>query len=125
MNLFTYKDRDQKFLVFATLGGHLSGTIMKNIDYRMPQEIQRFKNWLAEDRSIGDVFVSQFVVFFVYRKHYNSKINSDQFKELLEQKSEFLKPYKLATTDEDLPQYKEMIKQYIPHIEYRETSKWK
>lgn len=125
MNLFTYKDRDQKFFVFATLGGHTSGTIMKNIDYRMPQEIKRFKDWLAEGRSIGDVFVSQFVVFFVYKKHYNSKVNSNQFEQLLKEKSDFLKSYKLATTSEDLPQYKEMIKQYIPHIEYRETSKWK
>lgn len=124
MNLFTYKDKNQKFLVFATLGGHITGTIMKNIDYRMPQEIERFKSWLAEGRSIGDVFVSKFVVFFVYKKHYNSKIKNDQFETLLEKKTEFLKPLKLATTNEDLPQFKEMIKKHIPNIEYRDTSKW-
>lgn len=124
MNLFEYKDKEQKFLVFATLGGHLSGTIMKNIDYRLPKEIERFKNWLAQGRSIGDVFVSKYVVFFVYKKHYNSRVKDDQFEALLKQNSDQLKSLKIATTDEDLAQYKEMIQQHIPNLEYRDTSKW-
>jgi hypothetical protein len=124
MNLFTYKDLDQKFLVFATLGGHLSGTLMKNIDYRLPKEIQKFKDWLDEGRSIGDVFISKYVVFFVFRKHYNSKVKEDQFEALLKQNTDQLKSLKIATTNEDLPQYKELIQKHIPNIEYRDTSKW-
>ena len=73
-NVFVY-DKESKILAFITEKGHISGNIMKGIEFRMPRVITQLQNWIQDSRGFGDILVLDNVVFVVYRKHYNSKVN--------------------------------------------------
>ena len=123
-NIFNLETPRKKILVFITQGGHLSGKIMKGIDFRLPKVIEELKEELSKDNSIGRIFEIRDIIFVIYKKHYNTKITSDQFNKLLQKSSSILNNYKLKITNEDWPSFKDIIIQNIPDIEYRESSEW-
>lgn len=122
-NLFTF-DKERKILAFITEKGHISGNIMKGIDFRMPRAISELNNWMQDSRGFSDILITDHVVFVVYRKHYNSKVNDKDFIKLLDKVAPQLQDYKLRITNEDLPQFKNLITQYFPDIAYYERSNW-
>jgi hypothetical protein len=122
-NLFTF-DKERKILAFITEKGHISGNIMKGIDFRMPRAINELNNWMQDSRGFSDILITDHVVFVVYRKHYNSKVNDKDFTKLLDKVAPQLQDYKLRITNEDLPQFKNLITQYFPNIIYYERSNW-
>lgn len=123
-NIFNLETPRKKILVFITQGGHLSGKIMKGIDFRLPAVITKMKEELANDNSIGRVFEIRDIIFVVYKKHYNTKLTTAQFDKFLEKIAQQLNQNNLKITNEDWPNYKDVIIKYIPTIEYRESSEW-
>lgn len=126
--LFTrenFNDRPlKKIVAFITQGAHVSGKIMKQIEFRDPDVIIELKNKIANNSNIGDVIAIGAYVFVVYKKHYNTKMNTEKFEAALKIAAPIINKYKTKITNEDWPDYKELILQYIPSIEYRETSEW-
>lgn len=123
-NLFEIEYPRKKILAFVTQGGHVSGEIMKNIEFRMPKVIEQFKKRASDGLEIGDVLILQDCVFVVYKKHYNSKILKEKFEIILNKVAPELNEFSLKTTDEHLPEFKDLILNYLPDIEFRKTSKW-
>lgn len=122
-NIFVY-DNSSKVLAFITEKGHVSGNIMKGIEFRSPKVIDSLRNWIEDKRGFGDIFVSDYVVFVVYRKHYNSKVTDKDFETLLQKVTPQLQSHNLRITNEDLPQFKNLITQYLPNVTYYERSNW-
>jgi hypothetical protein len=90
----------------------------------MPRAISELNNWMQDSRGFSDILITDHVVFFVYRKHYNSKVSDKDFTKLLDKVAPQLQDYKLRITNEDLPQFKSLITQYFPDIVYYERSNW-
>jgi hypothetical protein len=126
--LFTrenFNDRPlKKILAFTTQGGHVSGKLMKQIEFRSPEVIDKLKDKISQGNSIGDVIVIDTFIFVVYKKHYNTKMNRDKFEAVLKIAAPNINKYRTKITNEDWPDYQDLILQYIPSIEYRETSEW-
>lgn len=123
-NLFNLEESKKKILVFTTQAGHLSGVIMKAIDFRLPTRIEVLKDELKINNEIGRVIETDYVVFIVLRKHYNSKVTEKQFQEILLKALPKLEGIQLKTTNEDWKQFEHIVKSAIPSIEYRESSAW-
>jgi hypothetical protein len=123
INVFQYEP-NVKLLAFTTEKGHLSGTLMKNIDFRLPNEILALKEKVDSGLKTGDVFVSRHTVFVVLRKHYNTKIKLEDVDKMLSKISADLSLYHLKTTNEDYPQLQELLIKHIPHLQFADTSAW-
>lgn len=123
-NLFNIHSPRRYTLAFITQGGHISGKVMKGIKFRLPNIIEELKLKIKENNNIGEVIKIGSVIFVVYRKHYNSRVSLEQFENILSEVSEELNKYKLKTTNEDLPQFRELIEKHLPNIEYRYSSEW-
>ena len=123
-NLFNIEQPHRKILAFVTQGGHLSGQVMKNIDYRLPARIEKMKTILVEQNEIGSVIETDYVVFIVLRKHYNTKMSEKTFEDVLVKALPNISDILLKTTNEDWPQFEHLIRKYIPTIEYRLSSEW-
>lgn len=123
-NVFNLETPRKRILAFITQGGHLSGKIMKGIEYRIPKAIIKLKEELQKDNSIGRIIEINDIIFVIYRKHYNSKVTVDKFDKFISDLEPELNKYKLKITNEDLPQFKEILEKYIPTIEYRASSEW-
>ena len=122
-NVFKY-ERDSKVLAFTTAKGHVSGTLMKNIDFRLPSDILSMKEWSANGVAVGDIFVTKYIVFVVLRKHFNTKISLEAVDKMLAQLAPELNNYKLKTTNEDYPQLQSLLQQHLPQLEFCDTSAW-
>jgi len=122
-NVFKY-EQDSRVLAFTTAKGHVSGTLMKNIDYRLPSDIISMKEWSTNGVAVGDIFVTKYIVFVVLRKHFNTKISLEAVDKMLSQLAPQLNNYKLKTTNEDFPQLQDLLQKHIPQLEFHETSAW-
>jgi hypothetical protein len=122
-NVFQYEE-DVKVLAFTTQKAHVTGTLMKNIDFRLPNEILKLKEWANSGVETGDIFVSKYTVFVVLRKHFNTKIKTEEVDKMLTQIESELNQYKLKTTNEDYPQIQDLLSKHLPHLEFCETSAW-
>ncbi len=122
-NVFQYEP-NVKLLAFTTEKAHLSGTLMKNIDFRLPNEILALKKRAETSLKIGDIFVSRHTVFVVLRKHYNTKIKTEEVDKMLSNISAELNQYRLKTTNEDYPQLQEMLSKHLPQLYFADTSAW-
>ena len=122
-NIFQYEP-NVKLLAFTTEKAHLSGTLMKNIDFRLPNEILALKERAETGLKIGDIFVSRHTVFVVLRKHYNTKIKLEEVDKMLSNISAQLSQYNLKTTNEDYPQLQELLQKHIPQLQFAKTSAW-
>ena len=114
--LFKYEP-NKTTLAFTTLGGHLSGTLMKNINFIAPDKIAKMKE---EVKEIGQmIFISDYC-FVVLRKHYNTKVKIDHFKAIL---NNLPKDKVYKTTQEDFSELWDEIE--IPdYIEIYKSSNW-
>jgi hypothetical protein len=122
-NVFKY-EQGSKVLAFTTAKGHVSGTLMKNIDYRLPSDILSMKEWSANGVTVGDIFVTKYIVFVVLRKHFNTNISLEAVDKMLANLAPELQSYKLKTTNEDFPQLQDLLQKHIPSLEFCETSAW-
>jgi len=122
-NIFQYEP-NVKLLAFTTEKAHLSGTLMKNIDFRLPNEILALKERAETGLKIGDIFVSRYTVFVVLRKHYNTKIKTEEVDKMISNISAELNQYSLKTTNEDYPQLQEMLLKHLPQLYFADTSAW-
>ena len=123
-NLFNMEEPRRKILAFITQGGHISGKVMKGIEYRLPARIKQMKAILPQNNKIGDVIETDYVVFVVLRKHYNTKVSEKNFEEVIEKALPKISNQLLKTTNEDWPQFEHIIRKHIPNIEYRFSSEW-
>lgn len=123
-NLFNVENPSKFKLIFITQKGHLTGKIMKGMDFRQPKIIEELKVKLEEKNEIGDVIIIKNNVFVIYRKHYNSRVDGQQFEKILKKALPSLSGMQFKTTNEDLPQFQKIILKYLPDIEYRESSEW-
>lgn len=123
-NLCYLGEGNPKTLVFVTQKGHISGKIMKSIQHRLPKEIEQLKKELETGSNIGRIIETNNVFFVVYRKSYRTKVSREQFEELLKTVSVQLKPHKLKTTNEDIPQFYDLVCKYFPDIDFRTSSEW-
>ena len=125
MNVFQYQ-KETKILAFTTQAGHVSGTLMKNIDFRSPAHILKLKEWCSESpRQNGDIFETSLYVFVVLRKHYNNKLSEKMFDTALSKNLNKLKSKNLKTTFEDFSDYKEQVFKHLPNLKIYEKSGWK
>ena len=122
-NVFQYEPK-VKILAFTTEKAHVSGTLMKNIDFRLPNEILAVKNWAESGVKTGDVYVGRHAVFVVLRKHFNTKIKLEGVDKMLFKIADQLQDYKLKTTNEDYPQIQDLLSKHLPHLQFCETSAW-
>ena len=98
---------------------------MKGMDFRLPRIVEELKVKLEEKNEIGDVIIIKNNVFVIYRKHYNSRVDEgNNLKKILKKALPSLSGMQFKTTNEDLPQFQEIILKYLPDIEYRESSEW-
>ena len=97
---------------------------MKGIDYRLPARIEQMKTILPQNNKIGDVIETDYVIFIVLRKHYNTKMSEKTFEDVLVKALPNISDILLKTTNEDWPQFEHLIRKYIPTIEYRLSSEW-
>lgn len=122
MNIFTYEP-NKLTLALTTEGLHLNGTLMKNIDFRRPEIIKK----LLEKKSlvkIGDYVIIDNYLFFVARKHYNSKFNLSGLEVSIKKMfDEISMPIK--TTAEDYIDLVNFMKSINDNLEIYETSEWK
>lgn len=123
-NLFNVESPSKFKLVFITQKGHITGNIMKGMDFRLPRTVEKLKEKLEEKNEIGDVIIINNSVFVIYRKHYNSRVSEQEFEKVLKKALPSLSGMQLKTTNEDLPQFQKIILKYLPDIEYRESSEW-
>ena len=122
-NVFEYEPK-KHILVFTTQSGHVTGELMKQIKFRSPEVISKLHEKISESAEIGDVFVIKGYVFVITRKHYNSRIKNEDFEVLMNKVAPQLSKYTLKTTNEDYPKLREIIENYLPDIEYCDTSAW-
>ena len=122
-NVFEY-EKNKHILAFTTQGGHVTGDLMKAIKFRSPDTIIKLQQEINKGVEIGDVFVIGHYVFIILKKHYNSKIKNEEFEIMMNKVAPRLSKYNLKTTNEDYPNLKETIKNYLPDIEYCDTSAW-
>lgn len=123
-NLFNMEKPIRKILAFTTQGGHISGKVMKGVEYRLPARIEQMKAILPQNNKIGDVIETDYVIFIVLRKHYNTKVSEKSFEEVIEKALPKISNQLLKTTNEDWPQFEHIIRKHIPNIEYRFSSEW-
>lgn len=123
MNLFEIETPRKKVLAFITQGVHLSGDIMKAINFRNPRVIEKLKK-NKENYKTGDVIEIDNYIFVVYKKHFNSRIDEKDFENLLKNIS-FISPDELKTTNEHLSEFEDLIKYRLDGIEFRETVRWR
>lgn len=128
-NVFLLEYPSKQTLAFTTQGGHLSGKLMKNIDFRRPEIIKQFQEVVKQKTpQIGEVITIQNYSFLILRKHYNSRLNTVAFTQAIAAALPALKTAgfldNLKTTDEDFPEYMEILKSLIPNIEIRPESGW-
>jgi len=122
-NVFIY-EKHKKTLAFIDLKGHLSGRLMKNIDYVQPRVIEELKKTILESgNEIGKIIQIRDYVFVTIRNHYNSKVDLNKFKTIM-QKLEPQNIYK--TTAENYTECLDVIKEVdLPYtLEVYETSEW-
>ena len=125
MNVFQYQ-KETKILAFTTQAGHVSGTLMKNIDFRSPAHILKLKEWCLESpRQNGDVFETSLYVFVVLRKHYNNRLSDKMFNTVLSKNLDKLQSHNLKTTFEDFSDYKNIVIENLPNLKIYEKSGWK
>lgn len=122
-NVFQYEPK-VKILAFTTEKAHVSGTLMKNIDFRLPSEILSLKNWAESGSKIGDIFIGRHAVFVVLRKHYNTKIKLEEVDKMLSKVALQLQNYELKTTSEDYPQIEDLLSKHMPNLKFYNTSAW-
>ena len=122
-NVFIIESPRKRTLAFATSGGYITGKLLKQIDFRQPNVIKQYKQ-LAQNSKIGDVLCVNGYVFVLVKKHYANKLTEKDFTKILKDNADKLNEYELKTTNDDYPQYKELILKYIPNLEYRETGEW-
>lgn len=122
-NVFQY-EKDVRILAFTTEKGHVSGELMKNIKFRLPREIEKLHTWIEEGQEIGQILITNHVVFVVLKRHYNSRLKREEFEAILKKIAPRLEPLKLKTTTESLEEYKDLVLDYVPHLKYYSTSKW-
>ena len=122
-NVFEYEPK-KHILAFTTQSGHVTGDLMKQIKFRSPDTIVKLQQRISNGAEIGDIFVIGCYVFVVLRKHYNSKIKNEDFEVLMNKITPELSEYTLKTTNEDYPKLREIIENYLPDIEYCDTSAW-
>lgn len=123
-NVFDIGEKRKHILTFITQGGHVSGDLMKQIKYRSPNTIIKLQEYINQGAEIGDVFVIGYFVFVVIKKHYNSKIKREQFEAILKDVAPRVSHLSLRTTAESYEEYKEIVSNYLPGIEYCDTSAW-
>lgn len=122
-NVFDYEAK-KHILAFITEGGHISGNLMKAIKFRSPKTIVKLQQKINEGVKIGDIFVIDNYIFIVIKRHYNSSIKNEHFEILLNKIAPQLNNYQLKTTNEDYPKLRKIIENYLPGIEYCDTSDW-
>ena len=122
-NVFTIESPRKHILVFGNCGGFTSGTLLKQIDFRQPKVIQKYKE-LAKDSQIGDILTIGTYKFLIVKKHYANVLKKSKLEELLQKNKEELNEVELKTTNDDHSAFKDLILEYIPTLEYRETGKW-
>ena len=124
-NVFTLETPKKQTLAFTTQGGHISGELMKNINFRRPEIIQEFKKLVLTNNNIGSVIEVKGYFFIVIRKHYNSKVDETTFRKAISLAlSQISGGENFKTTNEDWPQFQSVIKELIPNIEFRDRSGW-
>lgn len=125
MNFFELENPKLNMLVFITQGGHKTKTLMKNIEFRTPKRIEKLHEILKNNKTeIGDVIFIDDVVFVILRKHYVSKVSEKEFERVILEALPKLEHLNLKTTNEDWPEFQNIILKYIPNIELRESSEW-
>ena len=119
MNSYLFKYEPEKtILAFTTLGGHISGTLMKNLNFVAPAKIKRMRERVEE---IGQCILVDNVMFVVLRKHYNTKVSHDQFKMAL---NNLPKDRLYKTTKEDFITQWNSVPVADYGIEIYESSQW-
>jgi hypothetical protein len=122
-NIFIY-EQNKKTLAFIDIKGHLSGKLMKNIEYVQPRVIKELKQVILESgNEIGKIIVVDNYVFLTVRNHYNSKVDLTKFKDTITQ----LEPNQIyKTTGENYTECLDIIKDVnLPYtLEVYETSEW-
>lgn len=119
-NIFRWEPHLQT-IAFTTESGHLSGILMKNIQYRRPEIIEELQRIVKETSPrIGDVITIKNYSFVILRKHYNNKITEKTFSDALHKAFPSLEHFSgFKTTDEDFPRFVEILKAILPKIEIR------
>lgn len=121
-NVFRWEPQ-KTTLFFLTQGGHLSGDLLKSLEYRAPQIVKEMQEELAKDNTIGRYFELRGGIygFLVVRKHYNSKPDAGQFASMLRS----LPARTFKTTLETHEVYAKVLKELaLPTIEIYNTSLW-
>ena len=123
-NVFDIGLKRKHILAFITQGGHVSGELMKQIKFRSPTTITKLQEHITNGVEIGDVFVIGYYVFVVIKKHYNSRIKKEQFEIIMNDVAPRISHFSLKTTNDDYEDFKEIIENYLPDIEYCDTGEW-
>ncbi|MFW5889575.1 MAG: hypothetical protein ACOCUD_04260 [Bacillota bacterium] len=124
-NVFHIIDPEEMILAFTTKGGHVSGNLMKGIEFREPDVIKELKHRTKLKTKIGDVIRIRNYYFVIYKKHYNSKITSADFEHVLKLAKEKIDNNdKLKTTIEDIEKFKDVLVDYFPNIRICKRSDW-
>lgn len=126
MNLFTWEP-ERYTIAFTTQSGHLSGKLMKDINFRRPDIIKTLKTRIQKNKpNIGDIVVVRNYIFVILRKHYNTRINKTQFRDIIKGiVPNILKETTMfKTTSQDFPLFEEDLVELIPNIEIRRESGW-
>lgn len=119
-NVFTW-ETNKKILAFIDIDGHLSGSLMKNIDFRQPRIISELKEHIAKNgNSIGNIINISNYTFVTVRKHYASKVDLKKFEEMIAL-LDSNQTYK--TTGENYTECLPFLAKYS-NIEIYESSSW-
>jgi hypothetical protein len=108
-------EKDKKTLIFIDQKPFMSGELIKNITSFHFKMEEWLKQKVSQDNSIGRVIELGDVVFLIVRKHFNSKINRENFRKII-----FNLPagqiYK--TTKESFVDYAEEIENMIDKLPF-------
>lgn len=108
-SLFLFEE-NKKILALIDLGASKSGKILQNIDFVQPRIIKELQNFVKNnDLKIGDVVYIDRYVFFIVRKHYNTRFKEDLFKEIVGVFDTSKETYKTTL---------EVSKSMTPYLEY-------
>lgn len=125
MNIFLWEPHIQT-IAFTTESGHITGTLMKNINFRQPEIIKELRRKVNETKPrTGDVITIKHYSFIILRKHYNTKLTEDTFSNAIKKALPCLEAFsRFKTTDEDFPQFVDILQKQIPRLEVRTKSGW-
>lgn len=121
MNIFKHEP-DKLIMAITTEGLHLSGDLMKAIDFRQPRVIEKLK--AMQSSKVGTTILIDGYLFIVGRKHYNSKFDLKKIDEIITEVKEKYSNTILKITMEDFPEVMQKFAEQLENIEICDTSKW-